>query len=891
MVQSKKLSSATVAVQAELSTDVSELVSRLQARSLNPACDTVLVIRICLRNKLRTMLLTDIQLAATKNVDRVMWNYCFYDQIQFFRNQIRCLSKTGESYGKSDNLEPKIVGGENSSPQYQVQVVYRNFLSASTGFLNDLLESLALRYNLHTAAELGALCSISRLPSSSWKNYTDVSELDRKSALATCHRFLLYLGDIARYQYSADGHKKPVNLRVAQFYYNEALLLDTNSGDAFAQLALIASFEDDFFSAAQKYSRAALALKPSSSAAGNIQRLYSRLSQTHGDFYTTVAGQSVLLQITWINSQLCIGLDEISSGIAGNLLETTGIKIFDHLREMLSNPTCSENAALFDSSNSLIECSYLFIYSLHITSHSKNDTSGRLHLSAVLMLLHYLACLLDSVLVLLSATSHHSTDISQVMQPVKLLCGWLETSTWCWCKNPDTTQRAPFEIRNHRVWTVFPRVLNHLLHAMDASDVLSTHKPVQSIIFTTAKPGQDECTESCQRLLQCSQLCPLSEDRVVRGFAPFDMSASCLRRGNTVSNSMCSDQLQEKSSSGLAVSVRNTCIVRFGAWLTTHLGGEDGSDHLLYLQRVHPDPRPRQVPNTQPLVALPRSMSSAQPCDNMSSTLSDPQPPARGDPLWAGAILAAHDHHDYSESITLDDTAFGSMEISSPLLSTDDRDVDHAHNAADRMHSTMDHSIVRRIEQEHSGDVTTTALITASASTAWDTNHIQSTEDLFGWDANSGQRATSAAASWETFPKMDPRIGFPKTTTHAHFFGIHQLQSPEGLSATSSTAGSSDAASADGVPMSDTSPTGNTKTSSIITDTLPDTTLPAAGTTASHENITATNPSVPSSRASGIPTTHEWSTGALRSADQHTSVPSVRDPALLTPDQLLPLLK
>eukprot|EP00041_Stephanoeca_diplocostata_P024743 m.635550 g.635550 ORF g.635550 m.635550 type:complete len:125 (-) comp22587_c0_seq2:2462-2836(-) len=124
---------------------------------------------------------------------------------------------------------------------------------------------------------------------------------------------------------------------------------------------------------------------------------------------------------------------------------------------------------------------------------------------------------------------------------------------------------------------------------------------------------------------------------------------------------------------------------------------------------------------------------------------------------------------------------------------------------------------------------------------------------------------------------MDPRIGFPKTTTHAHFFGIHQLQSPEGLSATSSTAG--------------TSPTGNTKTSSIITDTLPDTTLPAAGTTASHENITATNPSVPSSRASGIPTTHEWSTGALRSADQHTSVPSVRDPALLTPDQLLPLLK
>eukprot|EP00041_Stephanoeca_diplocostata_P024742 m.635850 g.635850 ORF g.635850 m.635850 type:complete len:648 (-) comp22587_c0_seq19:2462-4405(-) len=647
MVQSKKLSSATVAVQAELSTDVSELVSRLQARSLNPACDTVLVIRICLRNKLRTMLLTDIQLAATKNVDRVMWNYCFYDQIQFFRNQIRCLSKTGESYGKSDNLEPKIVGGENSSPQYQ-------------------------------------------------------------PTFANTRRLLYYRG---RSKCVAANH-----------------------------------------------------------------------------------------------------VDQLST------LHWTGRNQLRNSRQSFGNH-------------------------------------------------------------------------GQVMQPVKLLCGWLETSTWCWCKNPDTTQRAPFEIRNHRVWTVFPRVLNHLLHAMDASDVLSTHKPVQSIIFTTAKPGQDECTESCQRLLQCSQLCPLSEDRVVRGFAPFDMSASCLRRGNTVSNSMCSDQLQEKSSSGLAVSVRNTCIVRFGAWLTTHLGGEDGSDHLLYLQRVHPDPRPRQVPNTQPLVALPRSMSSAQPCDNMSSTLSDPQPPARGDPLWAGAILAAHDHHDYSESITLDDTAFGSMEISSPLLSTDDRDVDHAHNAADRMHSTMDHSIVRRIEQEHSGDVTTTALITASASTAWDTNHIQSTEDLFGWDANSGQRATSAAASWETFPKMDPRIGFPKTTTHAHFFGIHQLQSPEGLSATSSTAGSSDAASADGVPMSDTSPTGNTKTSSIITDTLPDTTLPAAGTTASHENITATNPSVPSSRASGIPTTHEWSTGALRSADQHTSVPSVRDPALLTPDQLLPLLK
>lgn len=585
-----RISSEMSSTVTQFSAVISELISKLKTEASNPVSDDILVVRIRLRNKLRSLLLENVQAAATSNVDRVLWTHCFYEPIQYFRREVRN-SSTG---GKGTKLQPhnpnSTISDVVCKQQQQLKALYRNFLSASSGFLSNLFDSMVIRYNV----DLAALDSVPKQEHSfSWLFTPEVSEVDRNFASAACHKYLLYLGDIARYRHFLDGHTTSGNnLGLAQFYYNRAMMLDRTSGDAFAQLALIASIGDHFFVAAHNYSRAALAVKPSTAATGNMHRLYCRIAESFCD-HSSVASQDLLLQITWINCQLCIEVYNATPVLDVKILEANSDTIFGQLAEALSDPTNPEHGAIFDTSNSLIDCVYLLLYTLHETSSTRNESMRHVHVSAVVILLHYLKCLLESMLAL--SLKHVAVDV-RIMQPVKLLCSWLETSTWCWCKNPDTTREAPAQIRNHPVWIMLSKVLNSfLLHLDDGGIALGNNLSAQDIMFTTVKPDLDfrvDTGDISQTVSPCSQYYLLPEDRLVRGFAPLNIQKSSRSSDVATEADLRSHQLNRKIDLNTEDRVRRAYILRFGVWLATHLGGDHGTEHLIYLQRTHAAQRP-----------------------------------------------------------------------------------------------------------------------------------------------------------------------------------------------------------------------------------------------------------------------------------------------------------
>ena len=171
-----------------------------------------------MKNNFRLILLNYPEFAAEKDIDLVLWKYCFYRQIEEYRKE---LSKFAKSTVES--------GLQNNDSLRQLESQFQMFLGKADYFYVLLMHELEekLQYDSDNEATYNI----------------------RKKSIYSC---LVYLGDISRYK---EISNEPKSWDVAETYYERASFLCPSHGNAQNQLALIASYRKEDFIAVYRYFR------------------------------------------------------------------------------------------------------------------------------------------------------------------------------------------------------------------------------------------------------------------------------------------------------------------------------------------------------------------------------------------------------------------------------------------------------------------------------------------------------------------------------------------------------------------------------------------------------------------------------------------------------------
>ncbi|KAG9156254.1 hypothetical protein Leryth_009129 [Lithospermum erythrorhizon] len=167
------------------------------------------------------------------------------------------------SVGSAQNGKGPPRGGPDRITKIRAQL--KAFLSEATGFYHDLMVKIRAKYGL-------PLGSFSDDPDSQLSLSKDLLKLtELKQGFVSCHRCLIYLGDLARYKgLYAEGESKTRDFTAASGYYMQASSLLPSSGNPHHQLAIIATYSCDELVAVYRYFRSLAVDSPFVTARDNL---------------------------------------------------------------------------------------------------------------------------------------------------------------------------------------------------------------------------------------------------------------------------------------------------------------------------------------------------------------------------------------------------------------------------------------------------------------------------------------------------------------------------------------------------------------------------------------------------------------------------------------------
>ncbi|CAL1406075.1 unnamed protein product [Linum trigynum] len=117
---------------------------------------------------------------------------------------------------------------------------------------------------------------------------------DIKKKLISCHRCLIYLGDLARYKgLYGDGDAKTREYAAASSYYLQAASLWPSSGNPHHQLAIVASYSGDELGAVYRYFRSLAVDNPFMTARDNLIFAFEKNRQSCSQLVVEVKGSIV----------------------------------------------------------------------------------------------------------------------------------------------------------------------------------------------------------------------------------------------------------------------------------------------------------------------------------------------------------------------------------------------------------------------------------------------------------------------------------------------------------------------------------------------------------------------------------------------------------------------
>ncbi|KAE8657816.1 Protein SMG7 [Hibiscus syriacus] len=212
-----------------------------------------------IRENYEAIILEDHTFSEQHNIEYALWQL-HYKRIEELRAHYSAALASARSNTSNDVKVPPQPGRLT-----KIRLQFKTFLSEATGFYHDLILKIRAKYGL----PFGYFSDDSE--SQTVMDKDGKKSADIKKGLVSCHRCLIYLGDLARYKgLYGDGNSKSREYAAASSYYLQAASIWPSSGNPHHQLAIIATYSGDELGAVYRYFRSLAVDNPFSTARDNL---------------------------------------------------------------------------------------------------------------------------------------------------------------------------------------------------------------------------------------------------------------------------------------------------------------------------------------------------------------------------------------------------------------------------------------------------------------------------------------------------------------------------------------------------------------------------------------------------------------------------------------------
>ncbi|OMO63023.1 hypothetical protein COLO4_32762 [Corchorus olitorius] len=239
-----------------------------------------------MRENYEAIILEDHAFSEQHNIEYALWQL-HYKRIEELRaHYTAAVASAGSHASQGGKVAPR------PDRLTKIRLQFKTFLSEATGFYHELILKIRAKYGL----PFGYFSDDSE---SQIVMDKDGKSADIKKGLVSCHRCLIYLGDLARYKgLYGDGDAKSREYAAASIYYLQAASIWPSSGNPHHQLAILASYSGDELVAVYRYFRSLALDNPFSTARDNLIVAFEKnrhnYSQLSGDVKTPLAKEPAM---------------------------------------------------------------------------------------------------------------------------------------------------------------------------------------------------------------------------------------------------------------------------------------------------------------------------------------------------------------------------------------------------------------------------------------------------------------------------------------------------------------------------------------------------------------------------------------------------------------------
>ncbi|CAI0541360.1 unnamed protein product [Linum tenue] len=232
-----------------------------------------------MRENYEAIILEDHGFSEQHNIEYTLWQL-HYRRIEELRAHYTAALNSAGSNSSQVPVRPDRVS--------KIRLQFKTFLSEATGFYHDLILKIRAKYGL----PLGFFSDGADDRVAMEKD--EKKSADIKKGLISCHRCLIYLGDLARYKgLYGDGDSKIREYAAASSYYLQAASLLPSSGNPHHQLAILASYSGDELGAVYRYFRSLAVDNPFMTARDNLIVAFEKNRQSCSQLVGEVKGSVV----------------------------------------------------------------------------------------------------------------------------------------------------------------------------------------------------------------------------------------------------------------------------------------------------------------------------------------------------------------------------------------------------------------------------------------------------------------------------------------------------------------------------------------------------------------------------------------------------------------------
>lgn len=233
----------------EITNTEKQLLSLIHAKGLLRSDVQDLYCKIC--SSYERVILNDYGLVELQDIEFSLWKL-HYRHINEFRKRIKKTSIDSDSAMHTMSQSDDHVEG------------FKSFLLKAAEFYKTLITKIRSHYGLPEESLMNGRSGIS----------TEPKKLQKWQFL--CHRFLVCLGDLARYRELCGKSVKSSNWSAAASYYLEATMIWPDGGNPQNQLAVLATYVGDDFLALYHCIRSLAVKDPFPDAWNNLILLFDR---------------------------------------------------------------------------------------------------------------------------------------------------------------------------------------------------------------------------------------------------------------------------------------------------------------------------------------------------------------------------------------------------------------------------------------------------------------------------------------------------------------------------------------------------------------------------------------------------------------------------------------